>query len=134
MQGRALISRRGLLKGLAALQLVPLAVLWQQATTWRARVARAPSRVLPVPTVDGITRHDTVLLRREGATITALSARCPHLGCVIDQVEGDTLVCPCHGSRFNLEGALLQGPAGADLTRLEVRWEVGDDTLLVETG
>ena len=42
----------------------------------------------------------------------AVSATCTHMGCLVsfDEVER-TWECPCHGSRFGLDGAVLQGPA-----------------------
>jgi nitrite reductase/ring-hydroxylating ferredoxin subunit/uncharacterized membrane protein len=58
-----------------------------------------------------------VLLIRRGATVYAISDRCAHRGCSLH--EGDfsgetTVVCPCHGSTFDLQdGALLHGPATA---------------------
>lgn len=48
--------------------------------------------------------------------IAALSAICTHLGCTVLPGSG-ALQCPCHGSRFDLAGTFLQGPAGANLTR-----------------
>jgi Rieske Fe-S protein len=39
------------------------------------------------------------------------SAVCPHAGCNVSKVENGNIVCPCHGSRFSLEGAVVQGPA-----------------------
>ena len=48
--------------------------------------------------------------------IHAVTARCPHLGCQLEW-NPDTLSweCPCHGSRFDLDGRLLDGPAQEDL-------------------
>ncbi|MEU8824960.1 FAD-dependent oxidoreductase [Streptomyces sp. NPDC048636] len=54
-----------------------------------------------------------------GGTHT-LSARCPHLGCLVRFNDAErTWECPCHGSRFALDGSVLQGPAVRPLKRVE---------------
>jgi Rieske Fe-S protein len=52
----------------------------------------------------------------EGA-LHGVEATCPHMGCLVgfDRTEG-TWACPCHGSRFALDGSLLEGPATSGLT------------------
>jgi Rieske Fe-S protein len=59
--------------------------------------------------VDGVTV--AVARGRDGALRT-LRATCPHLGCLVAFNDGDqTWDCPCHGSRFDLDGRVLDGPA-----------------------
>ena len=55
-------------------------------------------------------RHQAVY-RDESGDTHVLSARCPHLGCLVAWSEADKMwECPCHGSRFTAEGRLLQVP------------------------
>ncbi|MCL5109334.1 MAG: Rieske (2Fe-2S) protein [Chloroflexi bacterium] len=55
-------------------------------------------------------------LGRDDGGFYAIVAVCTHLGCT-PRLEGDAFVCPCHGSRFTREGAVLQGPATRPLDR-----------------
>jgi glycine/D-amino acid oxidase-like deaminating enzyme/nitrite reductase/ring-hydroxylating ferredoxin subunit len=50
--------------------------------------------------------------------VRALSPRCTHLGCHVrfNDAEG-AWECPCHGSRFDTEGRVIQGPATRPLER-----------------
>ncbi len=55
-----------------------------------------------------------VVLVRKGSAVTGLSAKCTHRGCTVAPAAGE-LDCPCHGSRFALDGSVLGGPAAAPL-------------------
>ena len=46
---------------------------------------------------------------------TALSGVCTHEGCIVSGVARTVFVCPCHGSRYDHTGAVVQGPAPAAL-------------------
>jgi nitrite reductase/ring-hydroxylating ferredoxin subunit/uncharacterized membrane protein len=64
-----------------------------------------------------------VLLVRSGDTIHALSDTCSHRGCALREGElrGDTVVCPCHGSTFGLDGSIVKGPATSPQPRYQAR-------------
>jgi glycine/D-amino acid oxidase-like deaminating enzyme/nitrite reductase/ring-hydroxylating ferredoxin subunit len=77
---------------------------------------------------EGLARGEGRVCRRGGRLVAAsrdavgrahvVSAVCPHLGCVVawNELEA-SWDCPCHGSRFAADGALLQGPAVEGLER-----------------
>lgn len=56
--------------------------------------------------VDGI-----VLTQPTAGEFTGFSAVCPHAGCAVSKVDGARVLCPCHGSTFGLDGAVITGPA-----------------------
>ena len=63
--------------------------------------------------VDG---EKLAVYRDAGGTPHALSPVCPHMGCDVRwNVAERSWDCPCHGSRFAPDGALLNGPAASDL-------------------
>jgi cytochrome b6-f complex iron-sulfur subunit len=51
-----------------------------------------------------------VTIVRTEAGMAAISNTCTHLGCVATTSEIG-FACPCHGSRFDADGAVLGGPA-----------------------
>lgn len=50
--------------------------------------------------------------RDEAGVAHALSATCTHMGCLVQWNSAETSWdCPCHGSRFGIDGRILHGPA-----------------------
>ena len=79
-------------------------------------VRRGTGRVL---NPDG--QHLAVYLDDSGAT-TRRSAVCTHTGCLVDWNEAErTWDCPCHGSRFKPNGAVISGPAESPLAPVKKR-------------
>ena len=70
--------------------------------------------------------------------IFAISAVCTHLGCIVNEEETQ-FTCPCHGSEFDLDGNVIQGPAPKDLpwynvTKLPNSMLVVDKNKIVQEG
>jgi cytochrome b6-f complex iron-sulfur subunit len=74
----------------------------------------------------------SVALYRDGDGVYAVSRVCTHLGCLVKEDAGGFL-CPCHGSRFKADGALVRGPAPRGLSWLAVK-SLGGGSYLVDEG
>jgi Rieske Fe-S protein len=66
----------------------------------------------------GLTK--VAVYRDEQGKIHELSAICPHLGCVVSwNASEKSWDCPCHGSRFDPYGRVINGPAINGLAQIE---------------
>lgn len=60
--------------------------------------------------------QDVVVTQPVAGEFKAFTATCTHQGCVVDEVAGGTINCPCHGSRFAVaDGSVAGGPAPSPL-------------------
>ena len=70
-----------------------------------------------------IVRHGLEKLavyRDDGGALHECLAACPHLGCIVQWNPGEkTWDCPCHGSRFDAYGKVINGPANRDLALVQ---------------
>ena len=87
------------------------------------RLAKAPSAESVAPGEAGIVRHAgklVALYRDEHGRAHAVSAVCPHMGCVVAWNGAEkTWDCPCHGSRFDRDGGVLTAPSKVGLANVE---------------
>ena len=67
----------------------------------------------------GADGKDIIITRPTETTVAAYSAICTHEGCTV-KPAGKELDCPCHGSVFDLKGAVLSGPARGPLGTVKV--------------
>lgn len=84
--------------------------------------ANSPEQILPGE--GAILRREEqkiAIYRDEDGKIHALSAACTHLGCVVAWNAAETSWdCPCHGSRFSVDGRILHGPAATPLEAVQL--------------
>ncbi len=53
-----------------------------------------------------------LFIANAGGHLFAISQKCPHLGCRVPFCESSgRFECPCHGSKFDLAGEWIEGPA-----------------------
>lgn len=70
-------------------------------------------------------RHKVAAYRELGGMVKAVSPTCTHLGCVVSFNDAEqSWDCPCHGSRFDIDGGVIEGPAVEPLEVVDVGDEV----------
>jgi len=86
------------------------------STATASDVPRGEARVVR----DGLGK--TGVFRAEDGSLHSVSLRCTHLGCLLRFNAAErSWDCPCHGSRFDIDGTVLEGPATASLERKPAR-------------
>lgn len=87
----------------------------------RVVVARAGLRGQPYALVETPGLRFPIFVHETApGEYSAVLTRCMHRGCTVEPAEG-RLVCPCHGSEYTPEGAVLKGPTERPLIRFPVQ-------------
>jgi len=119
----------GVFDSLRRLSFLPaLVYAWQNALTGVKFIAgrlAPPASVKPwekiAPASGSAVRigdENVGVYRDEKGVPHAVSLKCTHLGCALSwNAVAKTWDCPCHGSRFDVDGRVLYGPAGENLER-----------------
>ena len=69
-----------------------------------------------------------IVTQPEEGTFRGFKNACSHQGCPLSDVT-ETINCSCHGSRFDLDGVVLNGPATSDLAGQTLDVQGGDISL-----
>ncbi len=87
--------------------------------------AGAALQILP----EGQTQPLIVIVDAAGKH-SVISSECTHKGCTVE-VQGERIVCPCHGSTYDRKGDVLKGPAQRSLRRYPSRL-TSEGVLIIE--
>jgi Rieske Fe-S protein len=69
--------------------------------------------------------HKLALYKDEKGQIHGISSTCNHLGCSISWNSAEkSWDCPCHGSRYNVDGEMITGPATKDQEKIKIEEKV----------
>lgn len=77
--------------------------------------AEVIAKTADVPVGSGVVVDEIVVTQPAEGEFRAFSSTCTHAGCTLRDVAGGTINCPCHGSKFNLDGTVANGPANRSL-------------------
>lgn len=78
--------------------------------------------------------NKVIVVRQTAADeFTTLSSVCTHAGCTVRYVAGSTsFACPCHGSKFAIDGAVTGGPATRVLKQFTNTFDAATMTITIE--
>ncbi len=71
----------------------------------------AIAKTADVPVGSGVIVDDVVITQPAAGEFKGFSSKCTHKGCAVNKVADGTIDCPCHGSKFGLDGSVVKGPA-----------------------
>ncbi|WP_277243797.1 ubiquinol-cytochrome c reductase iron-sulfur subunit [Mycolicibacterium obuense] len=91
------------------------------ASSGSAGTGEALTKTADVPVGSGVIVGKTVVTQPTAGDFKAFSAVCTHSGCLVNKIADGTIDCPCHGSKFSLDGAVVDGPAKKPLEPISVR-------------
>lgn len=104
----------------------------------------------PIEFAEGINAIESqgIFVIREGKLLSAISAKCTHLGCTVKHTTFDhekivkvggkeisekyEFLCPCHGSKFRQNGVPYAGPAPSPLPWLRLEIAPDDGQIIVD--
>ena len=84
------------------------------SATGQSTTASAPvvlTTTADVPVGSGVVIDKVVVTQPTAGDFKGFSAVCTHAGCLVKEVVDGTINCPCHGSKYSLDGAVVHGPA-----------------------
>lgn len=80
----------------------------------------------PLGTVTPFRKGHFYLVRMNDGGFIAITIKCSHLGCsVLWDEKNNEFICPCHSSKFSIDGNVINPPAPRALDIYEIKFEKG---------
>lgn len=121
------LERRSVLAAGAAIAagLVATSSGCAQSERGSAQPGKGPATIakadIPVGGGKVLADKNFVVTQPVAGTFLAFVKICPHGGCSVSSVDGNGILCNCHGSRFDAKtGAVVNGPAKSGLGKATV--------------
>jgi Rieske Fe-S protein len=87
------------------------------------------AKTADVPVGSGLIVDKVVVTQPTAGVFKGFSATCTHAGCTVNKIADGTIDCPCHGSKYNLDGTVAKGPAQKPLPAEDITVQ-GDEIVL----
>lgn len=144
----AFLSRRGWIKrymlGTVAAQTSMAVMLAEVTQAAQPGPARLRLRVADYPALQPVggsvqlqfsAIYPPLMVNRATSTeFAALDSVCKHSGCTVNKyiAANGHMQCPCHGSRYDVRGVVVRGPAAANMNSFTTRYDAAADVVTVE--
>lgn len=125
-------NRRNFLKTATSTLLLGGAVLWDKMVRSEKELTTPKTITIPFDATREFSFHDKFIIVKKEPKLQVFSSHCTHLGCVIHRAENGKLLCPCHGSTFDLEGNPTKGPAIKPLEKLSYSLNESSQTITID--
>ena len=100
----------------------PSAAPTQAGKPAAVKPALASTADIPVGGGKIFATEKLVVTQPKAGTYRAFSNVCTHQGCAVSSISNGTIICPCHGSTFDIaDGSVVDGPARSALSAKKIK-------------
>ncbi len=96
-------------------------LIWNKLTFNHLEIIQKEESLLPLNKNKTVSFYKNYIVVTRNDKTNVFSAYCTHLGCRIGNIEMGKIVCPCHGSEYDLDGKVIKGPAFKNLESVPFR-------------
>jgi Rieske Fe-S protein len=127
-------NRRYFIKSTIAALAIGTVALWDKMIVTQKKIDVKNKVSLLFETNKQISFQDDFIIINKDDEVSVLSSRCTHLGCKINEYSNNQLLCPCHGSTFDLNGNATKGPAVRPLEKMDFEIDKDANRIVVIAG